>query len=111
MAEYLSVKALSERSGIPRTTVRRWLKRFDMLLVSDLVVDDGGVERVVYHPLTVVILEWIKNNRELGHELEDMKTELMRTYVSCYYKDYNLYSSLASKVNNASLWQRIFRKW
>lgn len=131
---YLSVAELSRLSGIPRTTVRRWLKEYEEFFITDL-----NGENVVYHPRTPADLSWIQERREEGLSLDEIKCAWTRKVVisaneaeheidmlkserswlqneverakkaRCVW--FEKYVGLRSTVSKANLWQRVFKKW
>lgn len=125
--EYLSVAELSEITGIPRTTVRRWLKEYEEFFITDL---DG--ERVVYHPQTLADLSWVQKRREEGmplieikatwikkviHSVGELEEENVRLdRIASFFEERRnrwsqKYTDLVSRAENANLWQRIFKTW
>jgi len=131
---YLSVAELSRLSGIPRTTVRRWLKEFEDFFVSK-VQDD----RVVYASRTVRQLCWIERRRAQGMSMMEIKSTWIRSLIRMAIEDEDAVRRLDNKngdliaetarlrrssdawaqkctdifyrVQNANLLQRIFKKW
>jgi DNA-binding transcriptional MerR regulator len=132
--EYLSVMELSQKSGIPRTTVRRWLKQFEEFFPSE-VNDD----RIVYAPDTVRTLRWIERQRQRGLTFAEIKSSWIRSLVRMAIEDDDAirsldrenirlkreakvwqesrerwsqnYRELHQRARTANLWQRIFRTW
>lgn len=100
MTKYLTVSELSRRSGIPRTTVQRWLKRFELFLISALATDNG-VERAVYHERTVKFLQWVEKHRNDGITFEQIENMLTRNIViseSNARRDNNKLMDIVSKL-------------
>lgn len=132
--EYLSVVELAKKSGIPRTTVRRWINEFDGFFTSEIKDD-----RVVYASRTVRQLCWIERLRAQGMSMMEIKSIWIRSLILVAIEDEDTIrrldkknvefiaeiarlrrsvdawaekcNDMAYKVYNTNLWQRIFKKW
>lgn len=75
MKEWLSINELASQTGIPDTTIRRYIAK-----LSDFFVSKGGSRGKRYESGAVPILVQIKDLYDKGLETEQVANELLKAY-------------------------------
>lgn len=91
--QYLTIKQVSEITGIPSYTLRFWEKEFDGILVPSRT--DGGQRRFCGEDISII--ENIKRLKEQGMSLTGIKARLTDEHSECD-SDENRIDLLAKRV-------------
>lgn len=75
MKEWLTINELSERTGIPDSTIRRYITKF-----SDFFVVKGGNRSKRYEDTAVEVLLRIKDLYDKGYETEQTYNALLKVF-------------------------------
>lgn len=75
MKEWLTINELAEKTGIPDSTIRRYIAKF-----SDFFVVKGGTRSKRYEDTAVKVLQRIKDLYDKGYETEQTHNALLKDF-------------------------------